>query len=633
MNKTKILNFSLGPVQGFIARARKTRDFWTGSFMLSYLVGQAMATVLENRGSLILPAVARNKDKIDDPLLQAIVEHKSANGIVSSNRDKPTVATLPNRFRAKVPADFTPDLCKQAIEKKWKELAAITWERYLSKPAALGNATREIWQRQIEGYWEINWILSEDSAALDLRKNWRSHLPSIEPGDKCTLFGDLQELSGYLRIREKNKQDRFWEAMRQQKQTGIFYDLEENERLCSIALIKRFFPYVAPEIIFGVPTGYPSTPYLSAVNWIASVIETKTGGTRDYAKEAAQLPAVRGRENPDLFPILQEKLAIYPQAREFATLDGNCFFKAALENSNLWDSPSSPASETEKLRKELVDGLEKLGSPSSPFYAMLLMDGDSLGALLQQYKDKADLISSALHRFSLGVPLYIKENNGITVFAGGDDVLALLPLENALAAATALHRLYRDSFGDKIPQATISGAIVYAHHNTPLTEVYHEAQHLLTDVAKEETGRDSLAFTVWKSVGKVLTWSAPWEIVGDKFIPFLQNFQTDLPGEKKLKEFSNSFFYNIQSRLALFTEKKASPIAFSTADLQNLLTAEYIKSRGPETEREKAVAIMEQLLELCRPHWRNLEGKHRKDKNSMQMDSLFLIKFLVEKGV
>ena len=47
MNKTNILNFSLGPVQGFIARARKTRDFWTGSFLLSYLAGQAMAEILE----------------------------------------------------------------------------------------------------------------------------------------------------------------------------------------------------------------------------------------------------------------------------------------------------------------------------------------------------------------------------------------------------------------------------------------------------------------------------------------------------------------------------------------------------------------------------------------------------------
>jgi len=69
MSNPDILNFSLGPVQGFIARARKTRDFWTGSFLLSYLAGQAMAVVLENDGKLILPAAAEGKDERFRPAL------------------------------------------------------------------------------------------------------------------------------------------------------------------------------------------------------------------------------------------------------------------------------------------------------------------------------------------------------------------------------------------------------------------------------------------------------------------------------------------------------------------------------------------------------------------------------------
>ncbi|MGB3915433.1 MAG: type III-B CRISPR-associated protein Cas10/Cmr2, partial [Dethiobacteria bacterium] len=76
MSNPKILNFSLGPVQGFIARARKTRDFWTGSFLLSYLAGQAMAVVLENDGKLILPAAAEGKDEVSDPLLQEIMDRR-----------------------------------------------------------------------------------------------------------------------------------------------------------------------------------------------------------------------------------------------------------------------------------------------------------------------------------------------------------------------------------------------------------------------------------------------------------------------------------------------------------------------------------------------------------------------------
>lgn len=635
MSNPDILNFSLGPVQGFIARARKTRDFWTGSFLLSYLAGQAMAVVLENDGKLILPAAAEGKDEVSDPLLQEIMDRRKGKE-TNRNERSSIVATLPNRFRAEVPAGFDPTLCEQAIKDKWHELAKIIWDRYLAEPATLGNSTEIIWKRQVDNFWEINWILSEDSAALDLRKNWRNHLPSIEPGDKCTLFGNLQELSGYLRISEKENQNEFWKAVRQQRQAGIFYDLEENERLCSIALIKRLFPHIAADVIYKVPTSYPSTPYLAAINWTAKVVKAKPEEAREYANLASRLPGARGRENPELFPALQKELADNPHAQEFASLDGNCFFKAALENPNLWDKPTDSGSGTKELRKKLVEKLVEIAAPPSPFYAMLLMDGDRLGALLQKHQTKATLISNSLKKFSLKVPSLIKNGNGVTVFAGGDDVLALLPLENALATAIELRSAYLEAFADsEILQATISGAIVYAHFNTPLTEVYHEAQRLLSDVAKEKTGRDSLAVTVWKGAGQVLTWAAPWEVVTGKFQPFLQNFQKEMPngGKKEFTEFSNSFFYNIQNRLALFADEDADLSAFYDTNLKALLTAEYVKSRGPNTNREKAKETIEQLFELCHRYWRNQNGIICQDKNRLQLDSLFLIKFLSEKGV
>jgi CRISPR-associated protein Cmr2 len=39
-------------VQGFVARARKTRDFWSGSFILSSLAGYAMLAVIEAGGMI-----------------------------------------------------------------------------------------------------------------------------------------------------------------------------------------------------------------------------------------------------------------------------------------------------------------------------------------------------------------------------------------------------------------------------------------------------------------------------------------------------------------------------------------------------------------------------------------------------
>lgn len=52
----KHLHFHLRPVQGFFAEARRTRDIWAGSFLLSRLVGEAAAWVraVDGLGSALM---------------------------------------------------------------------------------------------------------------------------------------------------------------------------------------------------------------------------------------------------------------------------------------------------------------------------------------------------------------------------------------------------------------------------------------------------------------------------------------------------------------------------------------------------------------------------------------------------
>ena len=47
-----LLTVQIGPVQGFISAARKTRDLWAGSFLLSYLAAAMHAEIdkLSGRG-------------------------------------------------------------------------------------------------------------------------------------------------------------------------------------------------------------------------------------------------------------------------------------------------------------------------------------------------------------------------------------------------------------------------------------------------------------------------------------------------------------------------------------------------------------------------------------------------------
>ena len=46
-------HFTIGPVQGFVAQARRTRDFWTGSFILSWLSAVAMLAVRQQGGTIL----------------------------------------------------------------------------------------------------------------------------------------------------------------------------------------------------------------------------------------------------------------------------------------------------------------------------------------------------------------------------------------------------------------------------------------------------------------------------------------------------------------------------------------------------------------------------------------------------
>lgn len=631
----RVLNFSLGPVQAFVSQARKTRDFWAGSFILSYLTGHALCELIESGGKAILPDVG---DEKRDLLLTAIQRTRRGERI----NEGPVIATLPNRFMAFIPPGFDPKSCAQAIEMAWQRMADAVWEIFVAPVAEKGLGTREIWERQVNNFWEIAWAVggSENRDALERRKNWRSRVMPEEPGDKCILMGNLQEISGFVRSRERKKQDAFWAELR--KRAGG-YEIDERERLSAIALIKRLFPLVAEKAIGWRVTEcerYSSTPYLAAVPWVEKTVKVDPEGARRFAALAVRLPGTKYRENPDRFPCLQSALKERQQTREFASLDGNCFFEAALSNPRLWEAVDSQRQIFDELRRQLADELkriqEKVGTAPSPFYSLLLMDGDRMGVLLKNYG--ADDVSKALNGFSRRVQEIVREYNGITVYAGGDDVLALLPLDDALKAAVALSSEYEKSFSQsKVPpgKATISGALIYAHYNTPLTSVVGEAHRLLDDVAKDQTGRNSLAIAVWKGAGKVLTWAAPWQIIRDGN----PNIIDELAGALKSSdseddEYNNTFFYNLRSRFRLLTGDDGHVFPdWSGNDVVDLFLAEYLKNRERQVDREIARKRMERLLRICQPAWYNGEGDLRRDEKALNFDGALLVKFIVQKGV
>jgi CRISPR-associated protein Cmr2 len=489
-------HFTIGPVQGFVAQARRTRDFWAGSFLLSWLATVAMREVEHQGGTLRFP--------LPDPGFLAALQGRGG--------DKPPLqGNVPNRFIAEVPESFSPTAVSAAVQDAWCGLADQVWRHDLQSRA--DDATHAIWTRQVGSFWEISWARThdlDDSSALDRRKNWRAHLPPPEPGVKCMVMDGLQELSAAASPTGTGGQDlaAFWQGLRDAPLTGIASDLADGEYLCAIAFIKRRFPRhfgaLRVDLDSGwtahgwpVPTAIPSVAYLAAAPWLAGLLmQEDKSGLESFHRQAL---ALCGGDQPEWDSNVRcVRDADAP--RRWKALDGSVFFDHKLDNPRLWARPEHAA----EVKNQLATLRRKAGSEAvSPFYAVLLMDGDSLGKQMSQ-PERQTPITEALARFTDGVAALVDQHSGFLVYSGGDDVLALLPLEHALPCAAALRHHYLDSFAAGGVPSSLSGAIQFAHINMPLTRVLGDAHSLLDDIAKDHTGRDAIACRVWKPGGRGL---------------------------------------------------------------------------------------------------------------------------------
>ncbi|MGH8497840.1 MAG: type III-B CRISPR-associated protein Cas10/Cmr2 [Methylococcales bacterium] len=241
---TRVLHFTIGPIQDFIFQARRTRDLWGGSFMLSWLSGIAMTQVIKATGYIEFPAVHDDERNPTDALLAAII------GTPFLNNPQPGIGSLPTRFKAIVPTGFDPATqVTDVVQKTFEDAAEMVWREYVAHAVKSGSGTRAIWERQVQNFWEYSWVLGEhppdrtDLLWLDARKNWRMPAGTAqEGGDHCTVMHAWQELSGWVRACEPGKQNKFWTEIR--KKVGRL-DLRPDERLCAIAFVKRMLPKLA----------------------------------------------------------------------------------------------------------------------------------------------------------------------------------------------------------------------------------------------------------------------------------------------------------------------------------------------------------------------------------------------------
>jgi len=117
------------------------------------------------------------------------------------------------------------------------------------------------------------------------------------------------------------------------------------------------------------------------------------------------------------------------------------------------EEPEEIRNKRNDLIKDLNSLYDKSAQKPFPFYGMLLMDGDRMGKLLRSDGKK---VGKALAHFTKKVDGIVKSHDGILVYAGGDDVLAMLPRPRAIGCAHALSNEFELAFRKENIDATIS---------------------------------------------------------------------------------------------------------------------------------------------------------------------------------
>lgn len=508
---SKYLHFTIGPVHSFVLQARRTRDYWAGSFLLSWLTGVGMYAAKSKGAELVIPTLPTTMERAfsgtfsreDDDHFEAFCELR--------------FGRLPNKATIRLP-DGIDDAQAVAlvreiignIESAWKGLADHVWlqdfepffesEDYEKKAQVVNN-----WNKQVNHFFDIRWCVNESISggeSLFKRGLWRTPNNPIANQNilKCMIAKDLPELSGQEKTSEAKA--RFWDKLRQyhfkadKDKLRLIHDIRDGELLSAISYIKRRFSAVLNNEHNGtgdekvsvngwhINPRVPSTPYIAAAPWLAQLIQgLKTANDQieaqshvaefrhavvdllniGFVKNVNQLKnevlnkGINEGLNEELGSAECTKKAAESHGwlQSLAKTDGPLFFENELENYRSFEGFDAATDPFQKKSARALKALKKLKTylpehtaALNPHYAMISMDGDKFGDLLKALDHQYwPAFNQMLASFTGQVDEVVKSHDGFLVYVGGEDVVALTPAQTALECAIKLRAVFSEEVG------------------------------------------------------------------------------------------------------------------------------------------------------------------------------------------
>jgi len=515
--KASLISVSVGPVQSFIAAARKTMDLWSGSYLLSLITYKGIEYIGQNYGfdCVIFPSL-RNIAFVEKSLSEWGVKFT-----VDSQVPKPStrVASLPNRFVAIVPTSEVKEALKnveKAIKDGWKEIYSVALK--VGKPLDETNL-----QMQLDTFPEV-FTTSQELIEIENAKEIISNLYN-DSGIKDEI-DNLNSLSTQHGAHKPN--------------AGALYSYSYRllrSRADARKTLRTFSHFTDNSSVNG-----------------------KTLQGDQYNGDMKAIFKLRDGEKTDHLNAVNAAKRLY-----------------ASEKNENFPSVDVFAGKNEQKFIEFTGNMPE--SYKNSYYAILLMDGDRMGKwiggeyapqiseviaeplrtaivssdLPTEMKDyilKRKTVQPAYHRtvsrtlnvFSSLVQLAVEKHGGELIYSGGDDVLAFLPAVSVLECADEIRRMYSgtgdvelDSPAGKLQfkdemlwingkphspmmgwKATMSAGIAVVNKKFPLSQalrIARESEH----IAKDGLGRDSFVVSIVRRSGQISRNGAKWSTKDGSF--------------------------------------------------------------------------------------------------------------------
>ncbi|WP_232467186.1 type III-B CRISPR-associated protein Cas10/Cmr2 [Anoxybacillus flavithermus] len=137
-----------------------------------------------------------------------------------------------------------------------------------------------------------------------------------------------------------------------------------------------------------------------------------------------------------------------------------------------------------------------------------------MGKLFSGDKERAySEVSEKLARFAQQhVPHIVEKHDGKLVYAGGDDVLAFVPVDKALIIAEQLRFAFSDQEKGLGKEATASFGVIIGHKKAPLHMLLDGVRKLEKKAKSYRKEKDALALSIYMGAGEILETVLPWKI-------------------------------------------------------------------------------------------------------------------------